>query len=81
MKNDSVFTTMNAYQGAWLKYRGHDYWLKVNDKRRVVIVFDDSDKLRADLVDFTNGANCDVKRYTDEIRSLKSSLYSRLEST
>jgi hypothetical protein len=74
MSEQSIFTTSDIALAAYLKLKGLRLIECSRDEKKFNFVFEDEDGLAKDLgIEFINS---DMRKYDDEMRSLKKIIYS-----
>jgi hypothetical protein len=72
---ESVYTTLDAYQAGFLTLRGFTPKL-IDQNGKIVFVFTQSDKLLKELAEYNSGAVVEASRFAFAIKTLKSQIHS-----
>ncbi len=75
MKN--FYKTQNLYEASYLLSKGHSIAGKETTGSKVTLLFEDSDKVHKDALDYYNGGSVKAKVYSDAYRTLKDMVFQR----
>ena len=68
-----IFSTLDAYRAGYLTLTGHSVRFQ-KDGQKIVFYFSNSDKLRAHLKDYENGAKVPAIEFARAVKELKSQI-------
>jgi hypothetical protein len=74
VKEQSIFSTLDAYQAAFLSLRGNTPQL-VNQHGKIVFLFSVTEQFNKDIADYMAGATVNALQFSMIIKSLKTRIF------